>query len=61
MLDILGDRSSDEEKINGFVGNLNSDVDITEIQPHEKLDQIRRLKGIWDPNNVFWNSVIDCM
>lgn len=61
MLDILGDRSSDEEKVNGFAANLNSDVDVTEIWPYEKLDQIRRLKGIWDPDNVFWNPVMDGM
>lgn len=61
MLDILGSRSSDEEKVNGFAANLNSDVDTTEIWPYERLQQIRRLKGIWDPDNVFWNPVVDGM
>jgi hypothetical protein len=61
MLDILGDRSSDAERVNGFAANLNSDVNVTEIWPHEKLEQIRRLKGIWDPGNVFWNPVVDGM
>jgi hypothetical protein len=61
MLDLLGDRSSDAERVNGFAANLNSDVDVTEIWPHEKLEQIRRLKGTWDPSNVFWNPVVDGM
>jgi FAD/FMN-containing dehydrogenase len=61
MLDLLGDRSSDAEKVNGFAANLNSDVDVTEIWSHEKLEQIRRLKGIWDPDNVFWNPVVNGM
>ena len=59
MLDLLGDRSSDATRVNGFAANLNSDIDIGEIWPHVKIEQIRRLKGIWDPNNVFWNSVVD--
>lgn len=61
MLGILGDRSRDKERVNGFAANLNSDVDVTEIWPHEKLEQIRQLKGIWDPGNVFWNPVVDGM
>lgn len=59
MLDLLGERSSEADRVNGFAANLNSDVDVTEIWPHEKLEQIRRLKGIWDPSNVFWNPVVD--
>jgi len=61
MLDILGDRSSDAERVNGFAANLNGDVDVTEIWPHKKLEKIRRLKGFWDPGNVFWNPVVDGM
>jgi hypothetical protein len=61
MLDLLGDRSSDAGRVNGFAANLNRDVDVTEIWPQEKLEQIRRLKSIWDPSNVFWNPVVDGM
>ena len=61
MLDVLGDRSSEAERVNGFAANLNSEVDVTEIWPQEKLEQIRRLKGIWDQGNVFWNPVVDGM
>jgi hypothetical protein len=59
MLDLLGDRSSDTERVNGFAANLNNDIDVTEIWPHEKIEQIRQMKGIWDPGNVFWNPVMD--
>jgi hypothetical protein len=59
MLDLLGDRSSDTERVNGFAANLNNDIDVTEIWPHEKIEQIRQMKGIWDPGNVFWNPVVD--
>lgn len=61
MLDILGDRSNDADKVNGFAANLNRDVAVTEIWPQERLEQIRRLKSIWDPGNIFWNPVVDGM
>ena len=61
MLDVLGDRSSEAERVNGFAANLNSDIDVTEIWPQEKLERIRRVKGIWDPDDLFWNPVVDGM
>jgi len=61
MLDLLGEGSSDAERVNGFAANLNGDIDVAQVWPHGKLEQIRRMKGIWDPVNVFWNPVVDGM
>lgn len=61
MLDLLGDRANSEGKVNGFAANLNKDINVTEIWPHEKIEQIRSIKGIWDPANIFWSPVVNGM
>jgi hypothetical protein len=59
MLCILGERQNGAGKVNGFAANMNEDIDVAEIWPQTKLQEIRRLKGIWDSENVFWNPVVD--
>ena len=59
MLDLLGDGSSEAGTVTGFAANLNSDVNFTAIWPQEKIEEIRYMKGIWDPGNLFWNPVVD--
>jgi hypothetical protein len=61
MLCILGERGEEAEKVNGFAANLNKDVEVAEFWPQAKIQEIRRLKGIWDAGNVFWNPVVDGM
>jgi hypothetical protein len=59
MLCILGEKGHGAEKVNGFAANLNKDIDVAEIWPQAKIEEIRRLKAIWDSGNVFWNPVVD--
>lgn len=59
MLATLGEIGA--EKVNGFAANLNHDVDIAEFWPQAKIEEIRHMKDIWDPGNVFWNPVVDGM
>jgi hypothetical protein len=61
MLEILGERGAggEEKGVNGFAANLNEDIELEEVWPLEKIEEIRRVKGIWDRGSVFWNPVVD--
>lgn len=61
MLSIMGEKKDGDERVNGFAANLNKDIDVTEVWPPAQLEEIRRMKGIWDSENVFWNPVVDGM
>lgn len=61
MLEILGERSTNDETVNGFAANMNKDVDLVDIWPEAKIEEIKRLKAVWDSGNLFWNPVVDGM
>jgi len=57
--DIVSGRGGKEEKVSAFAANLSRGIDLSTVWPAEKIEEIRRLKEKWDPQNVFWNPVVD--
>ncbi|KAK9413751.1 putative FAD-binding PCMH-type domain-containing protein [Seiridium unicorne] len=52
---MVGFRKGDEHKPpRSFPNNLRFGMSLDELFNRDKLEDLRRVKHVWDPNNVFW-------
>jgi hypothetical protein len=51
--------TSREDRVTAFAANLSKGLNINTIYLPQQIEQIKRLKGILDPENLFWNPVVD--
>jgi hypothetical protein len=51
--------TSREGLVTAFAANLSKGIDIDTVYVPQQVEEIKRLKGIFDPRNMFWNPVVD--
>ncbi|KAK5734577.1 hypothetical protein LTR17_008798 [Elasticomyces elasticus] len=50
---------TDGDRVTAYAANLSKGIDLTTTWPASKIDEIEKLKGLWDSKGVFWNPVVD--
>ncbi len=57
--DARGTPESRNTAINAFASNLSKGIDLRTVYLPHQLNEIRRVKRLFDPTNLFWNPVVD--
>ncbi|KAK5686052.1 hypothetical protein LTS10_002166 [Elasticomyces elasticus] len=50
---------TDGDRVTAYAANLSKGIDLATTWPAPKIDDIEKLKGLWDSKGVFWNPVVD--
>lgn len=60
VVDALREKDKDGGRRSfGFANNWSSGQDVKEVFTEEQIEEIKRVKGLWDKANVGWSPVVD--
>ncbi|KAK1067161.1 hypothetical protein LTR12_014394 [Friedmanniomyces endolithicus] len=45
--------------VTAYASNLSKNMDLSTVWPAYQIEEIQRLKTLWDAKGVFWNPVVD--